>query len=137
MLARMLVGRLACALLVALAGCGPSRLPTPRLGPHVGEEPATVPYPPPAGKVEVIPTPPAGLKTPVWVDGEWAWSGRRWQWRAGRWWEPPAESYYAPPLLLRLSDGTLVYFNGGWKKDTARSWPAPAQGAGSPHGPGS
>ena len=90
-------------------------IPTPKLGPHMNEEPVTVPFPPPPAKVEVIPSPPPELKEPVWIDGEWQWKGSRWVWHAGQWELPVAGSYYAPPTTLRLTDGTLLYYPGTWK----------------------
>ena len=56
------------ATLLAFLGCG-YRLPTPKTGPHEDEEPIAVPYPPPPGRVEIVPKPPAGQKNAVWVDG--------------------------------------------------------------------
>jgi hypothetical protein len=108
---------LTLASVVALVACGGSSLPLPVTGPHVGEDSITVPTVPPPGKVEVIPPPPAKLKSPVWIDGEWEWAnGRHWQWKDGRWEEPMPDGYYAPPKTVRLSDGSLVHFNGTWKK---------------------
>ena len=115
---------LSAVLLVALsvAACS-AHLPTPRTGPHLGEQPAIVPFPPPPGKVEVIPPRPPALRDPVWIDGEWDWTGRRWQWKDGAWSDQAPDAYYAPPTTLRASDGTLEYLPGVWKKKAA---PAPA-----------
>jgi hypothetical protein len=102
---------------IALAACSRA-LPAPRMGPHVGDEPITVPMSPPAGKVEIVPPKPETMKDPVWIDGQWDWNGRRWVWKDGGWEdqkEHPPGSYYAPPATVRLADGTLVYFRGAWK----------------------
>ena len=104
---------------LAMAACE-APLPTPRTGPHLGEQPTTIPFPPPPGKVEIIPPRPPALQHPVWIDGEWQWSGRRWQWKDGAWADQAPDAYYAPPTMLRGSDGTLEYFPGAWKKTPAR-----------------
>jgi len=96
-------------------GCGGSVLPLPTIGPHYGEEPVIIPYPPPPARVEVVPPKPPEPKRAVWVDGEWQWKGRRWIWQGGQWQEPIADGYYAPAATLRLADGTLAYFPGTWK----------------------
>jgi WXXGXW repeat (2 copies) len=99
-----------------LAGCGAgSILPGPKTGPHVGEEPMIVPYPPPPPHVEVVKDRSKEQVTWVWIDGEWQWKGRRWVWQAGRWQEPLPGGYYAPPITVRLGDGTLAYYAGTWK----------------------
>jgi len=102
------------ALAFTLAACKQST-PDPKLGPHTDEEPVTVPYPPPPARVEIIPSPPAELKKPVWIDGEWQWRSRRWVWQAGKWEVPVAGGYYAPAATVRLADGTLVFYKGTWK----------------------
>lgn len=114
---RSLVLVAAAAGLLALAACTPA-LPLPKTGPHLGDEPVSVPTTPPPGKVEVVVAPPATLKAPVWIDGEWEWTGRRWQWKEARWEEPKGD-YWAPALTLRLANGTLAHFPGAWKKGAA------------------
>jgi hypothetical protein len=113
-------------LLAALMGCS-SALPTPKTGPHHGDDPLPVPSQPPPGKVELISAPPATLKSPVWVDGEWLWKGHRWAWQDGRWEEAHPGMYFAPTKTVRLGDGTLVHFAGTWKLlDGSSPPPAPA-----------
>jgi hypothetical protein len=107
---------LALAVAIALPACGGSALPLPVTGPHTGEEPVLVPTPPPPGKVEIIGKPDPKLKSPVWIDGDWEWSGRRWEWKDGRWVHPMRGGYYAPPTTMRLPDGSLGFFKGAWKK---------------------
>lgn len=104
-------------LALVLVACGGS-LPAPKGGPHIGDEPVLVPAPPPPGKVQVVPPPPTTMKKPVWIDGEWDWTGRRWQWRDGRWEEPQGE-YWAAAITVRLADGTLAHFKGRWKTGPA------------------
>ena len=111
-------------LAVSLLACG-GGLPEPRYTKHDGETPQVVPSMPPPGKVEIVPPRPATLKHPVWIDGEWEWTGRRWTWKepgkdpgkAPGWVDAPPDAAYALPLTLRLPDGRLVHFPGGWKKD--------------------
>lgn len=106
---------LALAATLALPACG-AALPLPVVGSHAGDTPVLVPTAPPPGKVEIIGKAPPKLKSPVWIDGEWEWTGRRWQWKEGRWEEPTPDAYYAPSTTLRLADGSLAHFKGGWKK---------------------
>jgi len=108
-------GRLVALAAVAVAsvGCG-SSLPLPESGPHTGQQPIAVPYPPPPAKVTVIPT--RHLEFGVWVDGQWFWTSRRWEWRSGQWQLPPSDAHYAYPLTVRLGDGTLVWFPGSWRR---------------------
>ena len=111
------------AVLLAAAGCGGS-LPQPRLGPHGSDETGqVVPTPPPPGQVEIIPKRPPELKHPIWVDGEWEWTGRRWVWKEHGWQEDQPGQIYALPVTRRLPppDGRLVHLPGIWRKDT----PAP------------
>ncbi len=112
----------ACVLAVASLGCA-ARLPTPPTGPHVAEEPVVVPYPPPPGHAEIIPTQPPGLTTSVWIDGEWQWRGRRWVWQRGQWEMPYPGAYYAPPTTVALSDGTIAWFAGHWHQPPKSATP--------------
>lgn len=99
------------ALGASAAGCR-SALPVPPTGPHEGDEPIIVPYPPPPGRVQVIHRPEKeGM---VWIDGEWHWKGRRWIWVDGRWEIPPAGGYYARPRIVGLADGRIAWFPGDW-----------------------
>jgi hypothetical protein len=107
-------------MVLSLVACS-SSLPAPRTGPHTDEKPATVPYPPPPGEVEVIPPRPPAFKHPVWVDGEQQWNGRRWAWKDGGWRDQASDEYFAPPTTERASDGTLVHYPGIWKKIGAAS----------------
>lgn len=91
-------------------GCIPP-IATPPLTSHEGETPIEVPYPPPPARVDVIADAPAGEDV-VWVDGEWVWRGRRWIWEAGEWVTLAPDKGYAPPRVVRRSDGTLVWFEG-------------------------
>ncbi|HVY46709.1 MAG TPA: hypothetical protein VHB21_12560 [Minicystis sp.] len=112
---RAALASLAIAASVSVAACG-FKVATPVTGPHENEEPITVPYPPPPARVETIPAPPKGQeKTAVWVDGAWEWRQRRWVWVPGDWEVPEKNSYYAPPMTIRLADGSLAYFPGAWR----------------------
>ncbi len=98
----------------ALTGCWAS-LPEPPVGGHEGREPVPVQFPPPPARVDVVrkqPDPKA-----VWVDGQWTWDGRRWRvWESGEWIMVPDGAVYAKPLLVRRSDGQLVWFSGTCRK---------------------
>lgn len=111
--------RFALLLSLALAACSGS-LPAPPRGSHAGVDYTVVPTMPPPGKVAVVQKPPPAMKKPVWIDGEWEWSGRRWQWKEGRWEDAPPGMYFAPTMTLRLADGTLAHYKGRWTKEAAQ-----------------
>ena len=106
--------------LVALAACSDG-LPEPHYVEHSGPASQIVPTMPPPGKVEVVPSRPKDMKHPVWIDGEWEWSGRRWTWKEHGWQESPKDQSYAPPTTRRLPDGRLAHYPGAWKSDAANS----------------
>lgn len=112
----------------ALCGwaCGGSVLPLPPTGPHGGDEPIDVPYPPPPALPEIIPPNQAG-KRAVWVDGEHLWTAGAWVWQPGRWEVPAPRSYFARAEGRRRPDGGLNWFPGTWhaEADARRSPPAP------------
>lgn len=113
------------ALLVACSS-GPS-VPEPARGPHTGEDPVPVPFPPPPARPDVVGAPPAEAIDPVWIDGQWMWQGRQWVWEPGQWWERPADQVYAAPAIVRLADGSLAWFEGHWR---------PVEGLPLPRAPG-
>ena len=117
-----LVRLVVASVAVSLCACAPG-LPLAAIGPHIDEEPVIVPYPPPPARVEVIP--PSHKDTEVWVDGQWLWRGRRWLWEAGGFVVPPKDSYYAPAITLRQADGTLAYFEGGFRRPKQSSQKSP------------
>lgn len=100
----------ACCVAAALSACA-AKLPVPPPGPHTGDTPILVPYPPPAARVEIVMPGPPGA---VWVDGQWEWQARRWVWKPGEWVKRVPTSTYAPPATVRLADGTLAWFEGRW-----------------------
>lgn len=102
---------------IAAAACLPP-LPVPPLGPQEQADPVLVPYPPPPARVDVVSDPPAELKTPVWVDGQWLWRGRRWVWEGGEWVDLKPGQVYAKPIVVRRSDGELVWFQGTFRRDS-------------------
>jgi hypothetical protein len=111
----------AAFVLVSLVGCS-GTLPEPRFADdeHRGEEPQVVLSMPPPGKVEIVPPRPPGMKHPVWIDGEWVWSGnRRWVWQEHGWEEDRPGQSYELPVTKRLPDGKLVHFPGQWQKPEA------------------
>lgn len=103
---------------LASAACLPP-LSGPPLGPQEQADPVVVPFPPPPARVDVVPDPPSELKTPVWVDGQWLWRGRRWVWEGGEWVDLVPGQVYAKPIVVRRSDGQLVWFEGTFRRDSS------------------
>lgn len=101
---------------IATTACLPP-LSGPPLGPQEQADPLVVPYPPPPARVDVVQDPPAEQKNPVWVDGQWLWRGRRWVWEAGEWVDLAPGQLYAKPIVVRRSDGQLVWFEGTFRSD--------------------
>lgn len=129
---RRVVGRrvraiIAAPLLAGLLGaaCG-ARLPTPPTGAHPASSTnyVEVPYPPPPARVEVVPPAPQE-RGAVWVDGEWAWQGKRWSWLPGGWVVPPLGAYFAPWLVYRLDNGRLLFAPGAWHAANGERLPNP------------
>jgi hypothetical protein len=95
--------RAATALIAgALCTCGSSLRKVPTgLHPPAAADPIVVDYPPPPAKPEAVaadPGPPC-----LWLDGHWAWAGRRWNWIGGSWVVPPPDCYYARSILVWYS----------------------------------
>lgn len=109
----------ACACSLALAACGPW-LPLPKPGTHEGEEPILVPSAPPAPQVEIVPERPVDSPSAVWVDGQWLFRGRRWEWEPGRWEVPPPGATYAAPLVVYLPDKRIAWHAGRWRAGASR-----------------
>ncbi len=92
-------------------------LRTAPTGPHPtnGAEPVIVEYPPPPAQQELIEGDPG--EPCVWEDGYWTWLGRRWSWQPGRWVVPPADCYYADPVMVWIPStdkGELYYMAPRW-----------------------
>jgi hypothetical protein len=116
---RRCAGERAAALVaigVSLGGCA-ARIPLPAETSHEGDTPVVVPYPPPPAQVEMVGPPPDDAA--VWVDGSWRWTGTAWTWTEGEWERPPSGARYAPPIVVRQSNGELVYFPGSWHAPSA------------------
>jgi hypothetical protein len=97
---------------LALVACGPS-LPQPATAPQPRSAFVPVPYPPPAARVETVPPRPSPVA--VWIDGQWAWDGARWQWTTGAWVAPPPGGRFAPWALELLRDGRLMFAPASWR----------------------
>lgn len=99
--------------LLSLA-CGSPSLPGPKLAPHSSKDLLPVDYPPPPARAEIVPPQPDGEV--VWVDGEWAFRGKKWRWRRGRWVELSAsrDLRFAPWTSVRSDDGQLYVAEGRW-----------------------
>jgi hypothetical protein len=97
------LGRTPGVLIVALScACGSSLRVVPA-GPHppAAADPMIVEYPPPPAKPEQVSSDPG--EPCRWMDGHWAWAGRRWHWIPGAWVVPPADCLYARPVLAWYS----------------------------------
>ncbi|HHH28016.1 MAG TPA: hypothetical protein ENK57_06690 [Polyangiaceae bacterium] len=103
----------ALCLATLVVGCAP-RTPTPPIAPHEGDAPVPVPYPPPSPRAQEIGRRPS--ETAVWVDGQWRWDGGGYAWLSGAWVEPRPGWAYAPPEVVRLRNGELLYYEGRWKE---------------------
>ncbi|MEZ4293696.1 MAG: hypothetical protein R3B70_01880 [Polyangiaceae bacterium] len=103
----------AAAALTCAAACGPS-VPVPELATHDGDEPILVPYPPPVPRVELIPPRPAQPPKTVWIDGQWIWRARVWEWQPGRWEPLYPGATYAPPAIVYLLDRRIAWYAGKW-----------------------
>jgi hypothetical protein len=111
---------------LALAACS-TPLPVPPSGDHAGSVPIVVPYPPPPARVDVVPYPPTDFERPAWIDGQWIWRGRRWVWEEGRWVDLDPQQVYAKPMIVRRSDGEIVWFAGTLRTQSSPSTqPSPA-----------
>jgi hypothetical protein len=120
-LARVLHRRdLALKLTVALlflalgSGCG-SALTEPEARPGSGRplsEYQTVPYPPPAAFVELVPRAPDGRA--VWLDGHWSYRPTGYVWERGGWVIPPPNGYYDRWQVRYERDGTILFAPAGW-----------------------
>lgn len=93
-------------------GCS-STIPRPPTGPAARELGVEVPYPPPAGRAEVIP--PAKRAEEVWVSGQWDWDGERWNWIDGGWRVPPQGAHFTPWSAERKRDGRLFFRSAAWR----------------------
>lgn len=101
---------------LSLTACAP-QTPGPPVAPHTGEPPVPVPYPPPTPRVQEIGQRPS--ETAVYVDGQWRWDGGGYAWLNGAWVEPRPGWAYAPPTLVRLRNGELLYYEGKWRQQSS------------------
>jgi hypothetical protein len=108
--------------LVAGGACGES-LPHPPYAAQATTALTAVAFGPPPGRVEVIPTRPAGAD--AWVNGEWVLRRGRWYWLLGRWVRTPAGARYAPWVLVRAADGRPFYAPSFWQNAKGAPLPAP------------
>jgi hypothetical protein len=101
------------AALLGMSSACSKPIPTPPTGPAVREPGVEVPYPPPPGRVEVIP--PAKRTDEVWVNGQWDWDGETWSWIEGSWRVPPQGSHFTPWSAVRKNDGRLMFRSAAWR----------------------
>jgi hypothetical protein len=71
-----------------------------------------VPTPPPVVPVEIMP--PQPRKDAVWLDGQWAWGGDRWQWKRGGWVSPPEGATLSMWLYSYQTNGLVRFWPGTW-----------------------
>lgn len=110
---RKLVVALVAALALFSSACPEAKINYVPLAEQPKEaEPVVVPYPPPPAKVDVIVEAPSTMANPAWLDGQWKWRGRRWLWEPGRWVDLAPGQVYAPPFVVRRSDGELLWYVG-------------------------
>lgn len=69
--------------------------------------------PPPARRYEPVPRPRAGF---VWVEGYWAWTGRRHEWIGGHWEAARPGFVYHRPLWIHERD-RWHFREGAWEPD--------------------
>jgi len=100
-----------------VSACGAS-LPPPELTTHPPRSYVEVPYPPPAALAEVVPR--FEDDRAVWLDGYWAWRGRKYVWLRGGWVLPAPGARYAPWRVVYRSDGMLLFAQGSWYDERGR-----------------
>jgi hypothetical protein len=111
-------GALRVVLLFALLPACSSSLPRPPAGLVPTSDMIEVPYPPPPGRVEIIP--PKKTAGQVWIDGQWEWDGNGWKWREGAWSTPPPNAYFTPWMTKRRADGQLLFARAEWRDKAGR-----------------
>jgi hypothetical protein len=94
------------------AGCAIT-VPKPPTGRLPADALIEVPYPPPPGRVEVVP--PRNSEDEVWVDGQWDWNGKDWKWTDGAWVKPPPNAYFTRWKAVRASNGQLFFARAAWR----------------------
>jgi hypothetical protein len=102
---------LVAGLALTLAACA-SSLPEADSATHPANAFVEVPYPPPAGLVEIVPDRPD--RSAVWLDGNWVWRGRHYVWQRGGWVHAPANGAYASWQAYVARDGRLLFAPGVW-----------------------
>ena len=104
---------------MALLACGS---PAPAARP-VGSEFIEVEYPPPPARIEELTEKLPGRPDCTWIDGHYAWLGRRWEWVPGLWVVPPPSCARAPATLtwMRRDPPQLYYTPPYWYPTDATS----------------
>jgi hypothetical protein len=51
----------------------------------------------------------------VWLDGQWTWGGKTWNWLPGAWVTPPKGGYFTPWTAARRADGRLFFTPATWR----------------------
>lgn len=118
---------------VLLAACGGAELGVPGHPQPPFASAVRVPMAPPPAQIESLAGEPP---TPAcrWLDGQWAWTSQRWDWRPGGWIQPPEDCQYSLPGLTWADEQgapALYYRPGRWysvKEPKACPDPAPCGG---------
>lgn len=92
----------------------------------------TVPYPPPAAFVELVP--PSPDRRAVWLDGHWSYRPTGYVWERGGWVIPPPNGYYDRWQVAFERDGTILFAPAGWYDANGRKLDDPEvlEAAGTP-----
>jgi hypothetical protein len=101
-------------LLLGSTACGYPSIPRPPYSPQPTSALTVITHEPPPARVEHAPARP-DVEGAVWLDGEWAWHGRRWTWTPGRWVAPAEGTTYSPWCTVRAPDGTLYFAPAVWR----------------------
>ena len=125
---------LTSVVLVFASGCGSTLTePEPRAGaPRPYADFQTVPNPPPAAFVELVPPPPD--RRAVWLDGHWSYRPTGYVWERGGWVIPPPNGYYDRWQIAYERDGTILFAPAGWYDENGRKLDDPEilEAAGTP-----
>jgi hypothetical protein len=112
---------LTCTVLAALIACSSRTRLAPEAPLPDAIDPSdyagslVVPYPPPPAKVETMPPAPTNPAC-VYLDGQWTFGSRDWQWVAGAWVIAPGGCAFVRQRLFWLalgSEGSELRFRPG------------------------
>lgn len=114
--------RFSCLCLLLCSACSGS-LPAPLPARQPRSDYRPIPYPPPAAFSEVVP--PQPRDGALWIDGHWAWRGRKFVWRRGGWVIAPEGARFAHWRVRYSQDGTLQFAEDAWYDSKLQPIPRP------------